>query len=613
MKKNYFLVLCVCLFLGQLSAQNPTLEWVALGDGIEMDAPVSIKSNVDGEVFVLANFHSSALASSEQVKHGLTSAYTLYNPADGSSAVQATSTGAPDQLSTSGNSNLIFYKMKKDGNLIWKVSSNIGDFSKGVVAPTADGGAMLALKMRHTSRSTYEAGVLLGLVDASGQQVNVEWQAPDYETYGGVYQLILVKLDKDGKVESTKLIPVDYKTETIDGTVKKFNDNFGIADMFSDVAGNIYLAGYYCTTINFGRQANLSTPHNVTGWDGDSQKTRGDMFLVKLDTDGKAIWNVTTKGTVQCERPAALDFDGENIYLAGYFKGNDDKSESIELGSTRLTPSGGDCLYYTCISTDGTVKWARMLESALNDEGARRIKPMCISVNKEKGVILMGGAFSGNILDGTSTLLANPYGNTMGLRAYLMQCDVETGIVNQAYGRIEGGLTEVESAYRIGDKIYAVAYELYNAEYLAQFDAELKDIEESTLFSCTQISSQGGLIMDDLLICAGRARSQSLGAVTFPGSDLQLKTNEGGWASVFTGHRIPGLTTGICSPESAENSFNVYAAQGSITIETASSCQVNIYHITGILSKSLKVEEGTTSVSMPQGMYVVNGYKVLVY
>lgn len=596
-----------------MSAQSPELQWVALSDGIEMEIPETVKANTSGDVFVLADFYSSSLPDDSQKKHGLTTDYMFYNLDNGSSVVEATSTGAPDNISVNGNANLVLYKMGKDGRLIWKVNSNIGNYSSGTMAPTTDGGAIVALKMRHTARATYKSDVLLGLVDAAGKQTNVEWNAPDYETYGGVYQPVLVKIDGNGNVEWTKLITVGYKTETIDGSLKKFSDNFDFSDLLTDEEDNIYLTGNYRTSINFGRQANLSSPHNVAGWDGDTQKTRGDMFLVKLDKTGTAKWNVVTKGEVVCERPGALAFDGTDLYLVGYLKGNDDKSQAVTLGDYRLTPSGGDCLYYACISTEGTVKWARMIEATKNDEEARRIKPMCISVNKDKGSLLLGGSFLGNMVDGSNVILSNPNEATMGLRAFLLQCDISTGDIQQSYGRIVGGLTEIESAYRVDDKIYTVAYELYNAEYLFMFDATLDKTEEHKLVSCTQISVQGGVILDDLLICAARVRSDAFGKVTFPGTDLQLTTKENNWACVFTGHLLPDSEVAIEDTDVSDNDLKVYAAKGSLIIESEKDCRIDVFGFNGQLVKSFEVQAGRTVEPMSEGLYIVNRQKVIIY
>lgn len=90
---------------------------------------------------------------------------------------------------TNGNYNMTLYKVGTDGHLLWGIHTNVGEFSDGAMAATSDGGVVIALKMRHSSRSTYKSDIVCQLVDADGVETSVKWDAPDYETYGGVYQL----------------------------------------------------------------------------------------------------------------------------------------------------------------------------------------------------------------------------------------------------------------------------------------------------------------------------------------------------------------------------------------------------------------------------------------
>ena len=50
-----------------------------------------------------------------------------------------------------------------------------------------------------------------------------------------------------------------------------------------------------------------------------------------------------------------------------------------------------------------------------------------------------------------------------------------------------------------------------------------------------------------------------------------------------------------------------------ITITALEAHNVDIYAVDGRLVRKLTVTEGTTRVSLPAGMYIVNGKKVLVY
>lgn len=118
----------------------------------------SLAKSADDKVFSFAGFGSSGAADS------LSYGETLIGH------------GAPyDGSSSSGNSNIVFQKLEKNGDLVWSVYSCWGGASLSDCAytPTADGGAFLALKFYHTNRDAAKNGKLLSLVDASGKTTDV--------------------------------------------------------------------------------------------------------------------------------------------------------------------------------------------------------------------------------------------------------------------------------------------------------------------------------------------------------------------------------------------------------------------------------------------------------
>ena len=608
------------LSVAGLSAQEPQLKWVTSQDGMGLEIPQAIKASSDGYVFLMNNFASSDKETSYDPDgsvskgYSLTTDYFFYNIADGTKASEKTSTGVPDVLQTNGNYNMTLYKVGTDGHLLWGIHTNVGEFSDGAMAATSDGGVVIALKMRHSSRSTYKSDIVCQLVDADGVETSVKWDAPDYETYGGVYQPVLAKISKDGKVEWTKRIDVGYKTVTISGTQKKLYDNFDLRDMVADGEDNIYLTGTYRTSINFGRNANLSSPRNAEGWDGDIQKTCGDLFVVKLDKAGTAQWNVVTKGQViSCEIPKNIVLDNGNLYVSGYMKG--DGESAVMLGNDRLTPSIKDCLFYACIApADGSVKWARLLQTVehpVTQDGAR-MKPMCLAASGNE--LYMGGSFYGNVMDGENVCLENPNKQTNGLRAFILKCNAENGAV-QAGIMIDGALTEVENIIPKDGNLLAPGYDLYAASYLYTLDTDLtsNSLKTYPLKNSISTATQGGVVVGDLLVSAMNANRTA----TFPGCDWTLNVINNGdnnyRACVFTGHDISSLSTGIVSAPAADTGFRAYAGKGELIVETLSACQVQVYGIDGRAILSFEAPEGRTTKSLPAGLYIVNDRKVAVY
>lgn len=608
-----------CLLTAGLIAQNPTLQWVTSQDGMGLEIPHDIKPSSDGNVFLFNDFSSSAQKSTYdpdgEINKGYskTTDYFYYNISDGTKVSEKTSTGALDMTTKGGNKNMTLYKADTNGHLIWTVCTNAGYFdSGGAIAPTNDGGVVVALKMRHSEKGAYRSDAICSFVDSEGAETVVNWDAPDYETNGGVYQPVIAKISKDGKIEWAKRIPVDYKVVTIDGSKKKLSDNFEINDMVADGDNNLYLTGVYRTAINFGRNANLSSPHNVEGWTGDVQGTvPGDLFVVKLNAAGEAQWGVTTKGQITSETPKSICLSGENLYIGGHLHGDGEKA--ISLGTSRLVPTDKDCLFYACISTAGNVKWARVLKSVQHPvtQASARVKPTCISVSGND--LYLGGSFYGNIMEDDKVWLENDLPMTNGLRAYIVKCSAEDGTVKNTV-KIDGGLTEVEDILPKDGKLLAPGYDLYGTSNLYVLDETLENLQTYPLKNSMMTATQGGILIGNRLISAMNANKSA----TFTGSDMTLEVINNGDANyracVFTGHDISSVVTGIGSTPAdvADNAFRVYSGRGEITVEAANACRVRVYAIDGRLVSSFDAPEGRTVQSLPAGLYIVNGRKVAV-
>mgnify|MGYP006894276329 FL=1 len=64
--------------------------------------------------------------------------------------------------------------------------------------------------------------------------------------------------------------------------------------------------------------------------------------------------------------------------------------------------------------------------------------------------------------------------------------------------------------------------------------------------------------------------------------------------------------------KTAEDNIKVYASAGQIIIKTQEVCRINIFSVNGQLLKTIDIN-GTENINMPQGIYLVNGKKVIVY
>ena len=225
--KNLFLLLCISLISMTTALADETtgfsFNWAKTIDSNSSDSPRTLDFSSDGNILALANFGSTT---DTEVRF------------DGT----AIGDGAPYEGS-SANNNVLFAKITPDGELLWKVISNWGDFSaaNSSFAPTADGGAIIVMKMRHTNRDAAGNGILLALNDATGNATELKWEKPaDLWAYQGV----MARIDEAGKVLWTKLISVDTSAQpaaTSESAKLGTADGADFKTTVIDAEGNIYL------------------------------------------------------------------------------------------------------------------------------------------------------------------------------------------------------------------------------------------------------------------------------------------------------------------------------------------------------------------------------------
>lgn len=149
----------------------------------------------------------------------------------------------------------------------------------------------------------------------------------------GNNDIFIAKYDNDGKYIWAKGI----------GGAK----NEEAYEIKTDVAGNIYFAGYFEGIVDFDPSAATA---ELTA------KGNTDALLAKYDKNGKYIWARSIEGAANEEAfSIALD-DTANVYLTGYFKGTVDFDPS---SSSLIIPSKGtEDAFIAKYNTDGNLKWA---------------------------------------------------------------------------------------------------------------------------------------------------------------------------------------------------------------------------------------------------------------
>ncbi|TRZ70083.1 MAG: T9SS C-terminal target domain-containing protein [Bacteroidetes bacterium] len=165
----------------------------------------------------------------------------------------------------------------------------------------------------------------------------------------------------------------------------------------ADGSGNVYVTGHFSSSsLTFG-----TTKLTNAGSD--------DIFIVKYDVTGNAIWAASAGGS-NSDYSNGITTDGSgNSYVTGGFM-----STSISFGETTLnnTVSGKFDMFIVKYGAEGNVLWAKSAGGSANDQG------MSISTNGNGNVFVTGGFLSSSITFGTTTLINKGTGCDMFIVKY---------------------------------------------------------------------------------------------------------------------------------------------------------------------------------------------------
>mgnify|MGYP002623417866 CR=1 FL=1 len=277
-------------------------------------------------------------------------------------------TGAPYE-GASYNNNLNVIKTDREGNFKWVVYSTSGEFSDGQVATCADGSIYVATKVRHTDNMR-TSDILI--TDAAGITTTFAWRLESEED-NRYYRGLLIKIDANGVLQWLR--PIDVSTAAQPSATGNYvNGTFSaisLEDILTDASGNCYVAGQYSNPMSLYRSdgsAMTLTPHNTTGWNGDIQETRGDLFVAKFDDNGYIIDAFTTQGHCAAESMTRMAWNGNNIVLSSFVKGIT-ASDYIAVGSdTYSTPDGNHNILLACINKQLQPQWSRFYKGSLTNK-----------------------------------------------------------------------------------------------------------------------------------------------------------------------------------------------------------------------------------------------------
>ena len=149
--------------------------------------------------------------------------------------------------------------------------------------------------------------------------------------------------------------------------------------MSIDASHNTYIAGEVEDTVNFGSGVFLIS------------SGANDIFLAKYNIGGNIVWAKRWGNTGNDKALSVAVAENGDCFITGYF------SETISIGSTQISSSGGRDIFIAKINSSGTVQWAKKAGGNGEDKG------LSVSLDKTGNIYVAGSftqsaSFSGNTI-----------------------------------------------------------------------------------------------------------------------------------------------------------------------------------------------------------------------
>ncbi len=214
-------------------------------------------------------------------------------------------------LTSLGGGDIFLAKFSPAGAYLWAKRYGDASFQVGWALAT------------DASGNVFMAGHFVGSVDFGG--------GPLSSTAGG-QDVFLAKLDANGSHLWSKRFG-DSDTQTA-------------ADLATDASGNVFFAGFFSGSIDFG---------------GGGLSGSQDIFLAKLDANGSHVWSQDFgDGFMQSCQGVAADGSG-NVYICGQYEG------SVNFGGLTLTPNDEADVYLAKFNAAGAHQWSQSFGSGFTE------------------------------------------------------------------------------------------------------------------------------------------------------------------------------------------------------------------------------------------------------
>lgn len=469
-------------------------------------------------------------------------------------------TGAP-YSGTSYNSNIMLVKHDFNGNALWKIYSKNGDVdvSSSDYTPTADGGAFLALKARHTSANFYGNDILLQLVGNNGTETTISFSFPDAE-YHNVYQPVFVKVDADGNISSAVRATVDWNP--VDNPASNYT--WGISDGFSlygaaqDANGNFFVTGNLRRTMHIGENEILA--HNVADWDGGSGFA-GSAFVLKLNSDLTYNSHIVTGGSSVGETAKQMKYKDGKLYVAGYLKGS---NAVVSLDDSQVTPDDKYSFWTARVNaSDLSVDYLSLVQGAqVNNKNFMQLN--ALEIAPDNSSFFVAGGIQGGFKIGQDTVSAQ---GTM-YAGFVFRCNSATGVADKGFVKQTSGISNSFGLAVNADSVFVYGYNWATTPKSLYFDSFNRNLETSASHilgeSTGSITANSCAVKGDSLLIATRVQANK--ALDFAFAETATSyTSTYSWQGVVAKYTFPGYEfTAAPAPQTYTITLNV-GENGTVT------------------------------------------------
>lgn len=318
------------------------------------------------------------------------------------------------------------------------------------------------------------------------------------------------------------------------------------------------------------------------------------MFLVKLDSKGYYLNSIVNNGIVDCAFLDKVVYNDGKLYLDGRVKsvGNEITFGGVTVNASKDFQTQ---LLLSVNTEDLSVNYIKSLTSVANKSGRFVIQNK--SVQYLNGYVYFTGLLNGSWKQESESENIATNHTSAQLKGYVLKMNPETGKVEKATVRTDGGIGGFFGVYEGTKKLYAFGYGMGATDrgaIIAPIDKETYAVE-TPIIVCTYgiVGNATTPIVDgENFVMANRGKS----AASFYGTDKKFE-NLKNWGSVYYSYKMSDvISTGINKP----------------TISgVASDVIVDVYTLGGVKVKS-GVAASNATEGLAKGIYIVNHKKVIV-